>query len=340
MSQVPNKAGIRLVCCFCFSFVAVILSLTISRPAFAQGKTDPASSPCVPSDLNALIVREGHTIQVSPTKEGFAGKGAAVGGSGSSEGSSGDTHAAEAYGIFLREARQGNPAAMVNLGVSSLAGWGTRSNPGVALYWLHAAADRGFRPALYDLGILYFKGCGVSQDLSEAFRFFQLGARAGYTAAQVNLGYFYDHGLGVSMDPSAAVAWYRRAAESGDAQAQYNLADLYLRSEGVPNDEARAFAWFQKAAFQGHSGAQIMAGSMLAAGRGTGKDLPAAYLWIFTAKLQGDDRGEATLQVLEGQLPDAEIKEAQARAQSLLPAPKTAADSPLLKKASDFRHAQ
>lgn len=302
-------------------FFAILGMFAMPRTALAQGKADPAPAACVPSDLNALIVPEGPRVLVNETKEGFDRDGRAsrtTVPSGSEPGAADTQKRKEAYRIFSREAQQGNPAAMVNLAVASLAGWGMRPNAGAALYWLKAAADRGYGAAFYNLGILYFKGCGVRQDDAQAFHYFDLGARSGYAPAQVNLGYFFDHGLSVRQDRVAAAHWYRQAAESGEAQAQYNLGDLYLHGEGVAKDESTAFVWFQKAALQGHTSAQIMTGSMLGAGRGTSKNLAAAYLWTFAATLRGDDRGAAELRVLERQLTSGEIEEAKVRAHSLL----------------------
>lgn len=301
-------------------FFAIVLGLfVVSQAVCGQSKAEPARSACVASDLSALIVPGGGTVQVNEVKE-FRNQGSAADSSFSSD--PGPAYHAsrkqEAYKAFSKEARQGNPAAMLNLAVSSLAGWGGKPDVGAARYWLFAAADRGYAPAFYDLGILYFKGCGVRQDMAEAFHFFAMGAKGGYAPAQVNLGYFYDHGLGVAQDHAVAADWYREAAEAGEAQAQYNVGDLYLHGEGVPQDESIAFTWFQKAALQGHRGGRIMMGSMLAAGRGTSKDLAGAYFWIFVAVLQGDNRGAATLRALERQLTVAEIEEAKERGRVLV----------------------
>ena len=302
-----------------FLFLAVILGLAFARPVRAQEKPE-VQSVCVPADLNALIVPDGDRVHVSELKEGLDRKGREFGSALLSDASNNPSDARqrkEVYDVFSKEAQQGNPAAMTNLAVSSLAGWGGKPNAGAALYWLHAAADRGYGAAVYDLGILYFKGCGVPQDMTEALHFFEMGAKGGYTPAQLNLGYFYDHGLGVAQDHTAAAHWYLLAAESGEAQAQYNLGDLYLHGEGVTHDESKAFEWYQKAALQGHAGARIMAGSMLAAGRGTSKDLAAAYFWTLAAVLQGDARGVPLLRALESKLPGSEIEEAKARARLL-----------------------
>lgn len=319
MRQVSRNIDVRRVT-LCFScFLGLLFGLAISRPVRAQGKAEPQSL-CVSADLGALIVPGGGKVHVSELKEGLDEKGRELRSAFSSNASHSPWDVQkqkEAYAVFSKEAKLGNPAAMTNLAVSSLAGWGGKPNAGAALYWLHVAADRGYGAAFYDLGILYFKGCGVARDMGEAFRFFELGAKGGYAAAQVNLGYFYDHGLGVAQDHVAAAHWYLLAAESGEAQAQYNLADLYLHGEGVPRDEPAAFAWYEKAARQGHSGARIMVGSMLAAGRGTSQDLAGAYFWTFAAVLKGDNRGAPLLRDLERQLPGAEIEEAKVRAQLL-----------------------
>lgn len=298
-------------------------------PAYAQKKADPAPSACVPSDLGAFIVPEGNTVEISQFNEEFkrqTKRGSRMATADAFLASQDAWQKEKTYSVVLKEARKGNPAAMVNVGLFSLAGWGTQSNAGNALYWLHAAADRGYKRAFYDLGILYFKGCGVKRDEAEAFHFFTLGAAAGHAPAQVNLGYFYDRGLGTAQDHAAAAHWYRQAAEAGEAQAQFNLADLYLRGEGVPEDEKAAFGWFQKAALQGHTGAQIMAGSMLFAGRGAPKDLLGAYFWIFAAVSEGDDRGIPTLRILESQMARVEIEEARAHAESFTAAHKVASD--------------
>ncbi len=310
---------LRRISSYCF--LAVLAFWCLPNRVRAQQKMASTPSACAPSDLASLIAEEGNSVRVSaiPERNGDqTRRQEAAAYAGAVHALSAERPARAAYKIFEREARGGRPAAMVNLAVASLAGWGTQPNAGAALYWLHAAADQGYAPAFYNLGILYFKGCGVWQDYAEAFRFFEKGAQAGDAAAEVNLGYLYDHGLGVAQDHGAAAHWYRQAAESGDSRAQYNLADLYLHNEGVPQDDAAAFVWFQKAATQGHAGARIMLGSMYAAGRGTAKDLLAAYLWISVAALQGDTRGNAMLLSLERQLTPAQLGQAKLSAQSLV----------------------
>src|SRR5439155_2432998 len=199
--------------------VVVLGVLSVLPLVRAQQKEVSRASACVPSDLAALIVPDGLSVRVSPV--------AVLGGqerSALEHAENGpailspfaDRTAREAYKVFEREARQGHPAAMVNLAVSSLAGRGTPPNAGAALYWLQEAVNRGYAPASYNLGILYFKGCGVQQDYAEALRFFDQASRSGDAASEVNLGYMYDHGLGVIQNHAVAASWYRQAAERGE----------------------------------------------------------------------------------------------------------------------------
>lgn len=317
------------------SIVSLIFLIVFSArlAAHAQQKSETQPLPCAPSAFSQLIVSEGHLVRVAPAQEqtGAGQRHSEIPPADDTNAVRSDDPAArKAYKIFEVEARQGRPAAMVNLAVSSLAGWGAPPNAGAALYWLHAAAGRNFPLAFYDLGILYFEGCGVQQDYAQAFRFLDQGANLGDPASQTNLGYLYDQGLGVPRDRSAAARWYLRAAEQGEPRAQFNLGDLLLRGEGVTQDDKSAFEWFQKAALQGHSTARIMLGSMYAAGRGAPRDLQAAYLWISAASLQGDTRGNTTLLTLERQLTAAEISRAKVRADVLSHTPKLASEHALL----------
>jgi len=244
---------------------------------------------------------------------------------------------------FQQSAQRGDAASQVNLAVMYMNGWGTSTNYGTALHWLHAASDRGSGKgsdkrgsdnqssarANYNLGILYLQGKGVRQDATEAFRWFQKAADAGDAGAQVNLGYLYDQGLGVPRDAATAAKWYSKAADAGNALAENNLADMYLRGEGVQengvlqngvlqnNDEA--FRLFQNAAKAGHTGARIKLGYMYAEGKATPKNPAAAYAWITAASLAGDHRGDYLLPQIEQFLTPQQIAQARQHAQELSP---------------------
>jgi len=237
---------------------------------------------------------------------------------------------------FQQAAQRGSAPAQVNLAVMYINGWGTNgsgtngwgtngsiapanssTNYGLALHWLHAAADQHFARAYYNLGILFLEGKGVHQDYAEALQWFQKGADAGDASSQVNLGYLYDQGLGCSKNAKTAVAWYRKAADAGTPLAENNLADMYLRGEGVEKNTDEAFRLFQKAAEASVTGARIKLGYMYANGLGAPKDPAAAYAWVASASLAGDRRGEYLLPSLELLLTPQQISAAKQRAQEL-----------------------
>ena len=317
-------------CLLRFTSFVFFVCAVLASPSQAQDKENAANMGCVSAEMVHLLAREGNSVRVSPSRELIAQKaGSRENEKGIALTQSSETTRTlqEAHNWFQKGARKGYPPAQVNLAVLSIAGWGTPTNAGTALYWLREAARQGYAQAHFDLGILYLNGCGVRQDYHEAFSQFEQGANAGDSAAQMNLGYLYDRGLGVTQDPSLAAVWYRQAAERGVAQAQYNLADLYVRGEGVPRDESTAFAWFQKAAQQGHTTARILLGTMYAEGRGTEKDLQSAYAWLLAASLQGDTRGRATLHTLELQLDPIQLAQSKLRAQLLAQLPKPRRDA-------------
>ena len=140
---------------FSIYFFLLLTVVFVPGKLRAQANADSAPARCVPSGLDQLIVPDGRTVRVNPVREQAGNEtrtpetAATV---GATPGTPAGHAAGEAYKIFEREARQGSPAAMVNLAVSSLAGWGTQPNAGAALYWLRAAADQGYAPALYNLG--------------------------------------------------------------------------------------------------------------------------------------------------------------------------------------------
>jgi TPR repeat protein len=294
----------------------------VSTHAQPQSREAEGSSSCASVDLLRQIARSGNTILVSAAREASRQQPGRTRDS-QEPGSSAEAVRIlkQAHDAFQQSARQGDPAAQVNLAVASLAGWGVAPNPGAALYWLQEAALQGYALAYFDLGVLYQNGCGVRQDYAEAARQFLSGANRGDASSQLNLGYLYDQGWGVLRDRAQAASWYRKAAEAGLAEAQFNLADLYVRGEGVPRDEAMAFLWFHQAAQQGHTAAQRMLAAMYSQGRGAPKNLLAAYTWLLTAQLRGDSRAAVRLAALESQLTPAQLAAAKTRATSLAQSP-------------------
>ena len=105
-------------------------------------------------------------------------------------------------------------------------------------------AKNGDALAQVNLGNMYRKGEGVPEDLVESVKWYRKSAEQGNALGQFNLGRMYDNGDGVPKDDVEAVKWYRKSAEQGDTFAQFNLGKMYELGEGVPKDLVEAHVWF------------------------------------------------------------------------------------------------
>ena len=112
-------------------------------------------------------------------------------------------------------------------------------------------AKNGNREAQLNLGNCYYEGYGVEQNYSEAVRWYRKAAEQGEASAQLNLGACYFQGNGVEQNDAEAVRWYRKAAEQGKAIAQFNLGLCYYNGFGIEQNYSEAVRWYRKAAEQG-----------------------------------------------------------------------------------------
>lgn len=113
-----------------------------------------------------------------------------------------------------------------------------QNRDGLALAWIHKAADKGDGVALFVLGTVYSRGmAGLPVDQQRADQYFKAAfgalreeAERGFMPAQTYLGMMYDGGLGgLSQDPATARSWYEKAAAQGD-----HVADALLQQSSTP----------------------------------------------------------------------------------------------------------
>ncbi len=90
-------------------------------------------------------------------------------------------------------------------------------------------ANNGDPRAMLELGVLYAYGQGFPKDYAEALRWYRLAADNGQVRAMHNIGYMYDEGLGVQQSYPEARKWYQMAAEKGEIYSMCNLGHLYER---------------------------------------------------------------------------------------------------------------
>ena len=126
----------------------------------------------------------------------------------------------------------------------------------------------------------------------------------------------------LSKDYTNAEKCFRKAAEQGDPEAQFCLGDMYNNGYGVAKDERKAVALFRKSAEQRFAPSQINLGIMYSQGSGVEQDLIEAFMWLNIAgraideeggDLALDEEGRDLLGVVEEQMTDGQITEAQRR---------------------------
>lgn len=120
--------------------------------------------------------------------------------------------------------------------------------------WL-PIAKQGDLAAMRNVGMMLREGQGVDRDVETAARWYLAAAKRGLTSAQINLAELYYYGDGVPQSYDMAGQWYARAAQAGNAMAQFKLADMIVAGHTETRDLELAKQLYGWAALAGHSGA-------------------------------------------------------------------------------------
>lgn len=216
---------------------------------------------------------------------------------------------AEAFRLFLQEAKSGNALAMHDLGRMYADGLGRERNPGLAREW-YTKALRAFHAAertakdkqrsylQYRIGKLYAAGLGTDQDYTKAALWFEKAVEAVHKYAQYSLAGLYFRGQGVGKNLEQAFTLYTSSARQGNPYADYEAAKMYRDGIGTDKEEElakrhfqKAFAGFRYLEEESHDDKlQYRIGQMLYSGTGTPKDEEqAAVFWEHAAKLGNKD---------------------------------------------------
>lgn len=205
---------------------------------------------------------------------------------------------AQAFDLFLAEARKGDAEAEFWVGKCYEQGEGVNENYQSAMEWYMKAAEQGHTLAQYNLAYRYYhENNGLTR--KKAFDWYKKAAEQGLAKAQFQLAGMYIQGRGVSKNYQSAVEWYTRSAEQGDANAQLSLARIYYTGQGVNKDYKKAFDWFMKAAKQGNAEAQCVLALMYFGGQGTKADNSEGKAWLIKAAEQGDENAISVLKNFE-----------------------------------------
>jgi TPR repeat protein len=197
----------------------------------------------------------------------------------------------EARKLFQEAANAGSAAAIYNLGLLYINGWGVTQDYAQAREWFQKAANTGSNRAMNKLGLIYVNGWGVTRDYAQAREWFQQAADAGEADAMFGLGDQYAKGEGSAQDYGKARYWYQKAAEAGHAVAMNSLGVMYAKGEGGAQDYGKAHYWYQKAAGAGDVMAMVNLGVTYASGHGVAQDYAQAQKWF--QKAAGAGRADA-----------------------------------------------
>jgi len=185
--------------------------------------------------------------------------------------------------------------------------------PAVGAEALRRAAASGDARAQFIVAGRYLDGQGVAQDFGEAFVWYRQAAARGLAPAQYRLATLYELGKGVAADPVQALAWYERAALGGNVKAMHNAAVLLAGDKAGPADFDRAFRWFKAAAERGFADSQFNLAILYERGLGTPPSAEEAYVWYSLSARQGDPGSVQRAATLAKNLPDADMRAADAR---------------------------
>jgi TPR repeat protein len=142
--------------------------------------------------------------------------------------------------------------------------------------YFEKAAKQGDAAAMSNLGHMYAQGLGIPQDNATARQYFEDGVKRGNAAAKNGLGYLYMYGVGVEPSYKLANQYFTQAAESGNPEAQFNLGAMQIAGLGMKRDHSKAVHYFTLAAQQGHIIALYNLGLMHLNGMGTPRSCQVA----------------------------------------------------------------
>lgn len=189
-----------------------------------------------------------------------------------------DHNYVEAYSIFSREARTGDPEAEYCLGLMYARGQGVIKDYVAALSWFLKAYDGGYVGAGYFIGKMYLMGLGTEKDAEKAVRYLESVADCD-ARAMYELGIIYFTDRDAPRDLQKSAGWLTKAAEAGNAEAQFVLGQFYKAGAGVGKDMKEAVRWLTSAALNRHKGAQILLGNMYRTGDGVPVDVEESDRW-------------------------------------------------------------
>ena len=161
--------------------------------------------------------------------------------------------------ILLKDASNGNPAAMRSLAFAYLRDDGRFGyDEKKAVMWFERLADKGDIEAMRQLSFIYSPDNDEFslKDASISFQWMQKAAECGDAHSMNDIAFEYQWGDHVTKDLDKAIMWFEKAANAGYAEAYYNLSVIYENpTDSKHYDPQKAFEMLLKAV---HSGDNVV----------------------------------------------------------------------------------
>src|SRR5208282_4592143 len=184
------------------------------------------------------------------------------------------------------------------------------------------AAQAGHRTAQFNVAMGCFRGDGGVTNYEEGQRWLLQSAGDGWPMSEYYLGLSYLNGsFQFPKDTAEGVKWLRQAATDDCLPAQETLGIKLIKGVDVPRNAQEGVKWFRHAAECGDAKAEGDLGYALETGEAGVPDLIEVCMWDQLSANQGVPQAKINLARVRAQLNDAQIQEAEQRAEQFKPKP-------------------
>ena len=201
----------------------------------------------------------------------------------------------KAYRILEPLAKQGNVAAMIDLGRLNARQLSSNASFELALNWFKRAAAAGRSSAHAEIGAIYESSQFQAPSVDGAFKAYQEGAKLDDPECMFSYGRCFLLGQGTQQHTANALIWIGKAAHNNHAVACYWMGSLYLDGQYMEADQSMASNFYERAATLGHPYAQNKLGLMYRDGIGREKNPEQAWNLFWLSANQGNSWGQFLL---------------------------------------------
>ncbi len=203
----------------------------------------------------------------------------------------------QAFPIFLKLAKEGNPKAQGTLARMYGNGWGTQANDKEAYYWATRGAKKNDPVSQYVIGYIYRHGlAGFTKNLDHAIEWLEKSAANGYQRSFRLLAEIYEESSDLPDNLKKSFDWTMKAALTGDGWGMNAVgSSFYFGKKGQQRNESTALLWYEKSAAAGYLAGIHNAGVVYMFGRESLRDPEKATAYLNRSLELGYQSAQYTL---------------------------------------------